>query len=106
MSILTDGITGTSGTTLTQLEKPKKGRRPKTKPYFGAPQELAVRIFLTATTYSERNKVYNKDLRAPLNKMIESIIRRYKLYRKDFVYEDIHADTLSFLITKAEKIQT
>ena len=105
MSGITNTITGTNKTTLTQVEKPKKGRRPKTKPYFGAQQELAVRIFLTATTFDEKNKVYNKDLRAPLHKMIESIIRRYKLYRKDFIYEDIHADTLSFLMTKCEKFK-
>jgi len=37
--------------------------------------------------------------------MIESIIRRYKLYRKDYTYEDIHSDTLSFLATKMEKFQ-
>ena len=105
MSSLTVGITGTNKTILTQENKPKKGRKPKTKPYFGQVQEAAVRVFLTATTFDEKNKVYNKDLRHPLNKMIESIIRRYKLYRKDFVYEDIHADTLSFLITKAEKFK-
>ena len=32
--------------------------------------------------------------------MVESIIRRYKLYRKEYDYEDVHSDTLSFLITK------
>ena len=32
--------------------------------------------------------------------MVESIIRRYKLYRKEYEYEDVHSDTLSFLITK------
>ena len=99
------GVTGTNETTVVKDTKPKKGRRPKTKPYFGQVQEAAVRVFLTATTFDEKNKVYNKDLREPLNKMIESIIRRYKLYRKDFQYEDIHADTLSFLITKAEKFK-
>ena len=71
--------------------------------YFGEPQEAAVRMFLTATTFSERNEVYRKYLYHPLNKMIDSIIRRYKLYRKGFVFEDIHADTLSFLITKGKK---
>jgi hypothetical protein len=35
--------------------------------------------------------------------MVESIIRRYKLYRKDIVFEDIHADTMSFLMTKINK---
>jgi DNA-directed RNA polymerase specialized sigma subunit len=35
--------------------------------------------------------------------MVESIIRRYKLYRKDFEFEDLHTDTMSFLITKINK---
>ena len=83
----------------------KKGRKPKNKPYFGQVQEDAVRVFLTATTWDEKNRVYNTDLRAPLNKMVESIVRRYKLYRHDMAYEDIHADTLSFLITKCDKFK-
>ena len=37
--------------------------------------------------------------------MIESIIRRYKLYRKSDTFEDIHTDTLSFLATKMEKFR-
>jgi hypothetical protein len=35
--------------------------------------------------------------------MIESIIRKYKLYRRGETFEDLHSDTLSFLITKADK---
>jgi len=35
--------------------------------------------------------------------MVESIIRRYKLYRKDMEFEEIHTDTMSFLITKISK---
>ena len=35
--------------------------------------------------------------------MIESIIRRYKLYSKDMSFEDLHSDTLSFLMTKFDK---
>ena len=80
--------------------------RPRTQGlYFGENEEAAVRVFLTATTWSEKNKVYNDNLRAPLNKMIDSIIRRYKLYRRNLDFRDIHADTLSFLITKADKFK-
>ena len=75
------------------------------KPYFGQDQEEAVRIFLTATTYTEKNKVYNEFLRAPLNKMVESIIRKYKLYRDDMSFITMHDDTLSFLITKCDKFK-
>ena len=75
------------------------------KPYFGQDQEEAVRIFLTATTYTEKNKVYNEFLRAPLNKMVESIIRKYKLYRDDMTFINMHDDTLGFLITKCDKFK-
>jgi|TARA_B100001564_G_scaffold123918_1_gene103445 hypothetical protein len=81
------------------------GRKPLTKQYFGPEQEFAVRVFLTATTWDEKNKVYNKSLRDPLIKMIESIIRRYRLYRPGMEFTDIHTDTLSFLVTKMEKFK-
>lgn len=82
-------------------EEPKKrGRKRTTNLYFGPDQEKAVVKFLTSESYSERNKIYNEFLKDPINKMVESIIRRYKLYRKEYEYEDVHADTLSFLITK------
>jgi hypothetical protein len=73
--------------------------------YFGVEQENAVRIFLSATTTEERNKIYNEYLKAPLDKMISSIIRRYKLYRKDMDFKEIHHDTHSFLITKVSKFK-
>jgi len=81
------------------------GRKPLTKQYFGPEQEFAVRVFLTATTWDEKNKVYNDSLRDPLIKMIESIIRRYRLYRPGMEFTDIHTDTLSFLVTKMEKFK-
>ena len=82
-------------------QEPKKRGRKRTKNlYFGPDQEEAVVNFLTSESYYERNKIYNQFLKAPIEKMVESIIRRYKLYRKGFEYEDIHSDTLSFLMTK------
>ena len=71
--------------------------------YFGPDEEEAVVRFLECNDEIERNAIYNKWLRAPFDKMIESIIRRYKLYRKGVSFEDLHSDTLSFLITKADK---
>jgi len=86
-------------------EKKKKGRKPKVNNYFDEREETAVRKFLIAETYEEKNKIYNEFLREPLDKMISSIIRRYKLYRKDMNYEEIHIDTHSFLMTKIEKFK-
>jgi hypothetical protein len=81
----------------------KKKRKTNNENYFDVKEELAVRMFLTATTFEEKNKIYNDFLKNPLDKMISSIIRRYKLYRKDMDFIEIHNDTHSFLMTKVEK---
>lgn len=83
----------------------KRGRKRVNALYFGPEQEEAVIRFLETEDEYERNIIYNKWLRDPLNKMIESIIRKYKLYRKGETFEDLHADTLSFLMTKAHKFE-
>lgn len=80
-----------------------KKKKPSTENYFDIREENAVRMFLTASTFDEKNKIYNEYLRYPLDKMISSIIRRYKLYRKDMDFVEIHTDTHSFLMTKIDK---
>ena len=83
----------------------KRGRKAVKENYFDVREEEAVRKFLTAETSYEKNKIYNQFLRLPLDKMISSIIRRYKLYRKDMNFEEIHTDTHSFLMTKVDKFK-
>jgi DNA-directed RNA polymerase specialized sigma subunit len=78
-------------------------RKRTQKIYFGEDQEKAVVRYLESDSDIERNKIFNEYLRDPLIIMVESIIRRYKLYRKDLEFEDIHSDTMSFLITKINK---
>lgn len=105
-------------------EKKTRGRKPKNKNYFGDDQENAVKEFLslgtlivdkntvdgyrwTGTTSEiiKREKIYREYLKDPLDKMVESIIRKYKLYPKTFSYEDAHADALSFLMIKFHKFK-
>jgi hypothetical protein len=83
----------------------KRGRKTVNLNYFDVKEELAVRNFLIAETFEEKNKIYNEFLRGPLDKMISSIIRRYKLYRKDMNFVEIHTDTHSFLMTKVDKFK-
>ena len=78
-------------------------RKRTQKIYFGEDQEQAVVRYLESESEDERNKIFNEYLREPLIIMVESIIRRYKLYRKDMEFEEIHTDTMSFLITKISK---
>lgn len=83
----------------------KRGRKAVKENYFDVREENAVKKFLVADTVEEKNKIYNEFLRAPLDKMISSIIRRYKLYRKDMDFIEIHTDTHSFLMTKVDKFK-
>jgi len=81
-------------------------RKRTQKMYFGEEQEQAVVRYLESENEDEKNKIFNEYLREPLKIMVESIIRRYKLYRKDYEFEEIHTDTMSFLMTKISKFDT
>jgi hypothetical protein len=97
-------LTNLSATTEESSFK-KRGRKVLKENYFDIKEEIAVKEFLTASSYDEKNKIYNEYLRNPLDKMISSIIRRYKLYRKDMDFNEIHNDTHSFLMTKVDKFK-
>ena len=90
-----------SGTTESVDEKNSK--QVKSVNYFDVREETAVVMFLQAETTKERNEIYNEFLKKPIEKMVSSIIRRYKLYRKDMSFDEILNDTHSFLITKSDK---
>ncbi len=83
----------------------KRGRKRKNEMYFGPNEEEAVNQYLTSNDDKEKNLIFNQWLKEPLDKMVESIIRKYKLYRKGETFEDLHTDTLSFLITKIDKFE-
>ena len=58
-----------------KIIKPKRAKGSQNENYFDVREETAVRMFLTASTMDEKNKIYNEYLRYPLDKMISSIIR-------------------------------
>jgi hypothetical protein len=95
-------IIGDEGTNILNDKTSKKVKKDN---YFDVREEEAVKNYLVAETKEEKEEIYNNFLRDPLNKMIESIIRRYKLYRKDMEYSDNHMDTHSFLMTKIDKFK-
>jgi hypothetical protein len=105
--------------------KKKRGRKPKEKEdYFGVKEEEAIKKYLSLGRLVinkkavdgfvwecnleeefERNKIYNNILKPALTKLIESIIRTYNLYSKEYDFLDLHHDTLSFLATKFHKFK-
>jgi hypothetical protein len=84
----------------------KRGRKRTNERYFGPDEEEAVVKFLESTNEIERNRIFKESLIKPLDKMIESIIRRYKLYRKGFTFEELHSETVSFLMTKVHRFES
>lgn len=83
----------------------KRGRKRKNDLYFGPREEEAIVRYLESTDDVERNKIYTEYLKVPLEKMVELIIKKYKLYRKDFTLQEQCEDTISFLMTKASKFE-
>lgn len=79
------------------------GRPKKNRIYFGIEEEEAVKQYIKSDDDCERELIFNDKLKYPLTKMIESIIRTYKLYRPGIEFDDIHTDTFSFLLTKIQK---
>jgi predicted SprT family Zn-dependent metalloprotease len=89
----------------TESADAKRSKKVKSNNYFDVREETAVVMFLEAETMKERNEIYNEFLKKPIEKMVSSIIRRYKLYRKDMSFDEILNDTHSFLITKSDKFK-
>lgn len=86
----------------------KRGRKPNEEGrtgYFYEEEEQAVLDYLNAETKEEKSAIYLATLKPAFEKLIESIIRRYRLFMPDEVSGDTFNDTLSFLMTKMQKFQ-
>ena len=79
----------------------KRGRKPKErKGYFYEQEEQAIVDYIKTTNPEEKNRIFNTILLPALTKMIESIIRRYKLFVPDEEFPQTFNDTISYLLTK------
>lgn len=85
----------------------KRGRKPsaKRKGYFYEDEEQAVINYLNTDDAETKNAIFIGKLQEPFTKMIESIIRRYRLYYPDEEFEETFNKTFSFLITKLDKFK-
>lgn len=84
----------------------KRGRKPKEKKgYFYENEEDAIVQYITEKDEVAKNKIFNEILQPALTKMIESIIRRYKLFVPDEDFDLNFNDTVSYLLTKIENFK-
>ena len=79
----------------------KRGRKPKErKGYFYESEEDAIVLYIKEEDEYVKNQIFNEVLYPALTKMIESIIRRYKLFIPDEDFDQNFNDTISYLLTK------
>ena len=84
----------------------KRGRKPKErKGYFYEGEEDAIVKYIHEEDISVKNKIFNDTIYPALTKMIESIIRRYKLFIPDEDFDQNFNDTISYLLTKIENFK-
>lgn len=70
------------------------------KRYFSHEQEAAFKALLKTNDRARQNLLYERFLKYAFEKMVESIIHRYKLYSREISYEDLQTSTVSFLHEK------
>lgn len=85
----------------------KRGRKPseKNKNYFNEREEQYILEYLSSDDQDRREEIFREYIYPAFSTMIESIIRRYKLFIPDEEYDDTYCDTFSFLMTKLDKFK-
>ena len=75
------------------------------KNYFTEKEEKAILDFINSDDQDFRENLFSTIIYPTFTTMVESIIRRYKLYPPDEHYDETFCDVLSFIITKLDKFK-
>lgn len=73
------------------------------KQYFTKETEDAILRYNQSTSSFERNEIYNNEIQVPFDKLVESIINRFKLDSYAISYEEVKHDTISYLTERLYK---
>ncbi len=78
-------------------------RRKRSKRYFTKITEIAINAYNTSDDYKLKNKIYNRFIHYPFDKLAENVIHTYKTYYFDVPYDDVKANVVAFLNQKINK---
>ena len=78
-------------------------RKKKSKRYFTQITEIAINAYNGSDDQVLKNKIYNRFIHYPFDKMAENVIHTYKTYYFDVPYEDVKANVVAFLNEKIHK---
>jgi hypothetical protein len=81
------------------------GRKRKSKRYFTAITEIAINAYNTCDDQRLKNKIYNRFIHYPFDKLAENVIHTYKTYYFDVPYEDVKMNVVAFLNEKIHKFK-
>ena len=79
------------------------GRKRKSKRYFTKITELAINAYNRCDDQRLKNKIYNRFIHYPFDKLAENVIHTYKTYYFDVPYEDVKMNVVAFLNEKIHK---
>jgi len=79
------------------------GRRRKNKRYFTKITEIAINAYNRCDDQRLKNKIYNRFIHYPFDKLAENVIHTYKTYYFEVPYEDVKANVVAFLNEKIHK---
>ena len=80
-----------------------KRRRKRSKRYFTKITEIAINAYNNCDDQNLKNKIYNRFIHYPFDKLAENVIHTYKTYYFDVPYEDVKASVVAFLNEKIHK---
>ena len=86
-----------------KVEKRFKGRKKKSKVYFGSATQEAIIEYNAATSSAVRNRIYTERIHAAFDKLCENIIHTYKFYYFDTDSASVKHEVTSFLILNMHK---
>jgi len=79
------------------------GRKRKSKRYFTSITEIAINAYNRCDDQRLKNKIYNRFIHYPFDKLAENVIHTYKTYYFDVPYEDVKMNVVAFLNEKIHK---
>lgn len=78
-------------------------RKARSKRYFTQITEMAINAYNGCDDQKLKNKIYNRFIDYPFNKLVENVIHTYKTYYFNVSYEDVKANVVAFLNEKIHK---
>ena len=87
------------------VQKRFKGRKKKSKVYFGSATQEAIIEYNEATSSVVRNKIYQERIHAAFDKLCENIIHTFKFYYFDVPSEQVKQEVISFLVLNMHKFK-